>query len=235
MHGGEQQARVGDERTVLRPAGSPMVAVADEPDATQAGRPKAGTRFLLWIDAVGGYLVCLGDHISIGQPAGWHVDVPIMADLSRLHAWIEREGEGYLLRAVRPAMINRRAVPEVAVLADRDEIALGQGTRLRFRQPTPLSRTARIDIESPHRLALAADAVLLIAETCIIGRAASSHVVAPEWSREFVLFRQGDELWCRTACEFEVDGQPCRDRARLTLSSRIRGEGFSLALEPVVS
>jgi hypothetical protein len=50
-----------------------------------------------------------------------------------------------------------------------------------------------------------------------------------------MLYRQGDELWCRTAGDFEIDGQPCRDRGRLSSSSRIRAEGVSLALEPLSS
>src|SRR5205823_5463368 len=51
----------------------------DEP----AGAPPK--RFLLWIDGIGGYLVCLGAHVSFGQVAGdGQVDVPLLADVSRL-------------------------------------------------------------------------------------------------------------------------------------------------------
>jgi hypothetical protein len=177
----------------------------------------------------------MGDRVSIGQPAGWHVDVPIMADLSRLHAWIERDGEGYLLRAVRPAAVNGHSVREKSVLADESEIVLGVGVRLKFRRPTPLSTTARLELASAHRLSLPTEAVLLMAETLIVGPKTGSHVVAPGWTREVVVYRQGEELWCRTPGGFEVDGQSCQDRARVTLSSRVRGEGFSLALEPLDS
>lgn len=50
---------------------------------------QAGPRFLLWVDGVGGYLVCLADEVVIGQaiPHGG-ADVPIQGDLSRLHATI---------------------------------------------------------------------------------------------------------------------------------------------------
>src|SRR3954467_9411165 len=41
-------------------------------------------RALLWIDAVGGFLVCLDDTISIGQPSpGESIALPILADVSR--------------------------------------------------------------------------------------------------------------------------------------------------------
>ncbi len=222
--------------TVVRGPGGPRIDAAGSPAPPEApDQADRGQRFLLWIDGVGGYLVCLGDRVSLGQPAGWHVDVPIMADLSRLHAWIERDGEGYLLRSARPATVNGRPVQEKAVLADNAEIVLGQAVRLRFRQPSPLSTTARLDLASSHRLSVPAETVLLMSDTCIIGPAAASHVVARGWGRDVVLFRQGDELWCRTAGDFEIDGQPCRDRGRLSSSSRIRAEGVSLALEPLSS
>jgi hypothetical protein len=47
---------------------------------------KRSPRFMLWIDAVGGYLVCLGDEVTIGQAVpNNRVDVPIQADISRKH------------------------------------------------------------------------------------------------------------------------------------------------------
>jgi hypothetical protein len=224
-----------DIRTVIRPPNTPPVL--DEAETPQQGNGPSdeSPRFLLWIDGVGGYLVCLGNRISLGQPAGWHVDVPIMADLSRLHAWIERDVEGYLLRAVRPASVNGCAVREKAVLGPESEIMLGQGVRLRFCRPNPLSTTARLELSSPHRLSLPAEAVILMADTFIIGPSPAAHVVAPEWTRELVFYRQGADLWCRTTGDFDVDGQVTSDRARVGLSSRVRGDGFSLALEPLGS
>jgi tetratricopeptide (TPR) repeat protein len=224
-----------DARTVIRPTGMPLVASDAEtpPDAMRSER--SGERFLCWIDGVGGYLVCLGDRVSLGQPAGWHVDIPIMADLSRLHAWIERDGEGYLFRAVRPASVNGMPVREKSVLGDDCEILMGQGMRIRFRRPNPLSATARLELTSSHRLSLPADAVVLMAETFIIGPTAGAHVPAPEWKHEVVLYRQAESLWCRAAGDFEVDGQSYSNRARISSTSRVRGEGFSLAFEPLQS
>src|SRR5215467_12503460 len=34
-----------------------------------AGPPKFPDRLLLWVDAVGSYLVCMGDEVALGQPA----------------------------------------------------------------------------------------------------------------------------------------------------------------------
>ncbi len=72
-----------------------------------AGEPGPQGRFLLWVDAVGGYLVCLDDQIILGR-AGHdsHADVPLMGDLSRNHATLVRDGDGYILCARQPTFLN---------------------------------------------------------------------------------------------------------------------------------
>ena len=67
----------------------------------EAAGPKG--RFLLWVDAVGGYLVCLDDRIVLGRAGpDSPADVPLMGDLSRNHATLIRNGEGYVLQAHQP-------------------------------------------------------------------------------------------------------------------------------------
>ncbi len=200
-------------------------------------RPMARTdagpqgRFLLWADAVGGYLVCLDDQIVLGR-AGHdsQADVPLMGDLSRNHATLVRDGDGYVLKAYQSTFVNGRQV-ESATLRDGDVIRLGSTVELEFRQPSPVSATARLMIMSRHRLPLAVDGVLLMAETCIIGASPQAHIPAPGLSEPVVLYRQGSALWCRASGGFEVDGRPCAARAPLTLQSSILGDGFSFSLE----
>ena len=129
-------------------------------------------RFLLWVDAVGGYLVCLDDRIVLGRAGpDSHADIPLMGDLSRNHATLVRNGEGYLLQAHHASFVNGKPVVDQAVLHDGDVIRLGSTVELEFRQPSPVSATARLSIVSRHRLPLAVDGVLLMAETCIVGEA----------------------------------------------------------------
>jgi len=45
------------------------------------------------------------------------------------------------------------------------------------------------------------------------------------------LYRHDEELYCRTAGNFKIDGVVCKDRGRITRDSHITGEGFSLKLE----
>ncbi len=133
-------------------------------------------RFMLWIDSVGGYWVCLAEEVVLGQPVGG-VDVPILGDLSKRHARIRRDGEAYLVEALRPVRVAGQPVDGVATLQDRARILLGDRVELRFRKPHPLSATARLEFSSGHRTQPSSDAVLLMAETCVWARSRQSHGV----------------------------------------------------------
>ena len=186
---------------------------------------------MLWVDAVGGYWVCLGDELIVGQPGG--ADIPILADISSRHACIRRDGEGYLIDAFREVRVGGRKVQATELLADGCRIEIGRGVTLQIRRPHPLSLTARLDFLSRHRTQPPADAVLLLADSCVLGPKPQSHVVCRDWTREVILFRHDAELYCHTAGRFEIDGVACRNRGRLQANSRVSGEGFSFTLEPV--
>ena len=202
-------------------------------DASASG-PRG--RFLLWLDAVGGYLVCLDNEVVLGR-AGTDAlaDVPLLGDLSRQHATLVRDGEGYVIRAIKPTFINGREVVTAAPLKNGDVIRLGSTVELEFAQPSPVSATARLRVVSRHRLPLAVDGVILMAETCIVGESRQAHIPAPGLEQSVVLYRQGAALWCRAPGSFEVDGRPASARAPLTLQSSVLGEGFSFSLEPLGS
>jgi hypothetical protein len=216
-----------------RPSMPPRISVPQRPLArVEAAGPKG--RFLLWVDAVGGYLVCLDDRIVLGRAGPEsHADVPLMGDLSRNHATLIRNGDGYVLQAHHASFINGKPVCDQTVLHDGDVIRLGSTVELEFRQPSPVSATARLLIVSRHRLPLAVDGVLLMADTCIVGEAASAHIPAPALKDPVVLYRQAGALWCRAVGAFDVDGRTCASRAPLTLQSSVLGDGFSFSLEPL--
>jgi len=191
-------------------------------------------RFLLWVDAVGGYWVCLGDEVTLGQPGfASRADVPILGDLSARHARIRRDGEGYLIEAFREVHVDGRPVEHLALLADGSKIQLGGSVRLVFRRPHALSATARLDFASHHRTQPSVDAILLMADSCVLGPRRHSHVVCPDWPADVVLFRQEKDLYLRSSGAFEVDGVRCRGAERICRTSRVVGGHFSLSLEPI--
>src|SRR5947207_1578242 len=97
-------------------------------------------RLLVWVDSVGGYLVCLRDEVVLGQPAtGANPDVPIMGDLSRRQAIIRREREAYTIEPVRKVRLDGKVLEGRAALWDGSVVELGEGVKVRFRRPHPLS------------------------------------------------------------------------------------------------
>jgi hypothetical protein len=214
-----------------------MIQIAD----TFWGRFSMGSRglphsqrLMLWIDAVGGYWVCLGETITIGQPDRQAAaDVPILGDLSSCHARLRRDGEGFLIEAVREVAVDGRPVRDVGWPHDGSQIQLGDSVRLVFRRPHALSGTVRLDFLSRHRTQPSADAVLWMADSCILGPARHCHVICRNWTREVVLYRDGEELYCRTGGAWEIDGARCEGRGRITRNSRVQGDDFSFNLEAI--
>jgi hypothetical protein len=170
----------------------------------------------------------------LGQAAASaKVDVPILGDLSGRHARIRRDGEGYLIEALREVYVDGRRVEHTALLGHACKVQLGDAVRLGFRRPHALSATARLDFLSRHRTEPTVDAVLLMADTCVLGPKPHSHVVCRDWPSEVVLYRQEGELFLRSPGVLEVDGARVRDRGLLGCSSRVVGSHFSLSLEPL--
>ncbi|MDZ4821605.1 MAG: FHA domain-containing protein [Planctomycetota bacterium] len=207
-------------------------------------------RFLLWIDGVGGYLACLSDSVTLGQPGGpvapsdrlgnvagsaATVDVPILGDLSHRHATISRSGEGYTIQPLRAVQINDRPIEQTTMLHDGDNIRLGNSVVYRFRVPHPLSQTARLDPISYHRTQPTTKGILLMAESCILGPASNSQVICPRWTGEVVLFRQppgsAAPLGCRTSQPYSIDGKVAASRAAVQFNSQISGSDFAFGLE----
>lgn len=194
--------------------------------------PQASPRFWLWIDGVGGYLVCEAEAVTLGQPVpGGAVDIPILGDISRRHAVIRRDGESYVIEPLRELCVGGKVVSRPSTLGHDVQIDLGGGVQLRFRRPHPYSMTARLDMLSPHRTHPSADGIVLLAEACVIGPGTNCHVQCREWSGDLVLYRQAGGLYCRRPGVWQVDGRAACDRAKLTRCSRVAGRDFSLTLE----
>jgi hypothetical protein len=209
-----------------RPAGLPSTTDQPCPDPIPQ-------RYLLWIDGVGGYLVCMGSRITLGQATPEaNVDVPLFADVSRLHATLTRDNEGYMLEGVRSVQVNGEPVKKV-LLRPNDRIKLGGGCHLQFRQPAPVSTSARLDITSGHRLPLTVNAVLLMADTLLLGPGSHVHVEMPDCKQMIVLYRHKDALGIRCPGEFMLNGERCRERSLLGGHATVTGEDFALAIETI--
>jgi hypothetical protein len=191
-------------------------------------------RAILWVDAVGGFLACLDDAVVLGQPAaGEHIAVPILADLSRRHAVIRRDAGAYVIEPLQRTLIDGREITSPYVLADNQLIQLGDNVRIRFTKPHALSTTARLTIESHHKSQPSADAVLLMADSCVLGPNRHCHVRCREWQKDVVIYRQDDQLFCRASEPVTIYGVAASGESEIRSGMRVEGEEFSFTWEDV--
>ncbi|HVS39128.1 MAG TPA: FHA domain-containing protein, partial [Gemmataceae bacterium] len=232
QHTEARKAR-GHAWKVIEPVTIAHVAAAPTPPTAAPAAPTGlPDRFLLWIDGVGGYLVCLGVRVNFGQAApGSAVDVPLVADVSRMHATLTRDGEGYVVEATRAVAVNGKPTTR-ALLRPGDRVTLGASCQLRFRQPAPPSATARLDLVSGHRLPLGVDGIVVMAETLILGAGSQVHVPVPDMKEPVVFFRHKDGLGLRHAGGLTVNGQKVPERTVLGPRAQVCGDDFAFAVEP---
>ncbi|MBX9579564.1 MAG: hypothetical protein K2X87_04580, partial [Gemmataceae bacterium] len=230
------------------PYGGPAPAA----DATPNGRPADSgggvpRRFLLWVDGVGGYLVCTGNRVTFGQAVvgGGPVDVPLFAEVSRVHAEVTRDGEGYLIEAGRSAVAaGATASPRAvrvndaeavrAVLAPGDRVTLGPTCQFVFGRPVGVSGTACLRLTSGHRLTPLVEGVLLMANELILGPGPDAHVVVPDAPGRVLVYRSRDGLGVRVPDgRFKVNDRPFSDRAPLPLPAGVETDTLTFSVEPV--
>ena len=191
-------------------------------------------RALLWVDAVGGFLMCFDECVVLGQPsAGDTIAVPILADLSRRHAAIRREGGAYILEPMQRTFVDGREITAPSVLTENQLIQLGDNVRIRFTKPHALSATARLTIESHHKTQPSADAILLMADSSVLGPNKHCHVRCREWQRDLVVFRRDDRLFCRASEPLTIDGVVRTGENEMQPGARVEGDDFSFTWETV--
>ena len=189
--------------------------------------------FALWIDGVGGYLVCLSHRLTLGQSlVETPVDIALLADVSRHHATIQRDPEGYFLEAVRKVQINGQAIDK-ALLRNGDRITLGSSCQVQFWQPVPVSTSARLDMVSGHRFAEPVQAVILMADTLVIGPESQSHIQVHDMTQPLILYRSKSGLAARWPGNLQINGQTHQERGPLDPGATLSNEQISLTLERV--
>ena len=105
--------------------------------------------------------------------------------------------------------------------------------QLLFRQPVPVSASARLDLASGHRLPLTVDGVLLMADTLVLGPGPQAHVPMPDLQQPVVLYRHQEGLAVRYGGNLYVEGRRCHERAELGRHATVTGDDFAFAIEPV--
>lgn len=190
-------------------------------------------RYVLWIDGVGAWQVCVGDSFLIGGPTLEHesADICLMANLSRRHATLSRNNEEWFIQPHGPVVVSGRTASDRALLKTGDQIQLGDRVRLGFRIPNVLSGSAVIDFESQHRPAQSVNGIILMTDTCLLGPRRDHHVCCADWSDLVVLFRQDGQLRCRSKMALKVNDTRVRDSAVLHDGAIVSGDDLRFRIE----
>jgi hypothetical protein len=219
--------RPGSTAEIFLPAGAPL--------------PR---QLLLWVDGVGGYLVCLRSSITIGQAtADTLPDIPLFAPIGGLHATISRDADGgYILESGRETSINGTATQK-SVLRPGDRVTLGNSCQFLFHRPSATSNTTRLEIVSGHRLPWAVDGVILMDQTLILGTCEQVHIPLPVPYEDdpdivvetvkLILHRAKEGLALKCGGKFRVDSRPCEGKAELPLPANIQTDRYTFTIEPV--
>jgi hypothetical protein len=190
-------------------------------------------RYMLWIDGVGAWQICVGSRFLIGGPTleGTSPDICLMANLSRRHATLQRNGEDWFIHPYHSTVVSGRSVASPTLLRTGDAICLAERVRLGFRIPSILSGSAMIDFESHHRPNHSVNGIILMTDSVLLGPRKDHHVCCTDWPELVVIYRQDGQLRCRSKAAMSVNGDRVRDSAVLHDGAIVSGEDFRFRIE----
>ena len=190
--------------------------------------------FLIWVDGVGGYLVCSAEENRIGQAIPeTDVSIPVRGDIDRAHVSIRSIDNSHLLTPLGAVVVDGQLVSKSLLLTSELVFRMGDLVEMRYRRPHPYSSTAVLDFESRHRTFPWSDAVLLAGDSIVLGPEKRNHIVCSRWTEEIVLYRRSGQWFCKSKSPLVVDGIKQINSRPLSGSSRIESAEVSFSLEVV--
>jgi hypothetical protein len=132
------------------------------------------TRWRLWVDGSGGYLLLTGTRWTVGGVSDQSLaEIRVRADWPRLAGRIEREAGDYFWcdRYVKGSIPTARVLQPPS-----GTLPVPGSASLTITQPSPLTATAVLDLKPPHRFDEHVDRVILVDHTLLIGDSAECHI-----------------------------------------------------------
>jgi hypothetical protein len=206
----------------------------------QSRNALASGSWMLWIDSVGGFQLLEGDRFTLGGLGGQDpADIAVRSAWRRHVGTLQRIDDDFWMTAAGDSSQQRQHVSwdQPLPLPSR-EPALNSEPQLRLQKPSPLSRTAVLTLDPPHRFVTPVDAILLVDATVLIGQARNHHIRTPQYAGDtLVMSKRGDQWRITHAGGVPlpmIDGQTVefdslvmtlrREQRKPQLSDRLRGE-----------
>jgi hypothetical protein len=70
-----------------------------------------------------------------------------------------------------------------------------------------------------------------MADSIVLGPGRHSHVCCRDWKGDVVIFRQGEQLHCRSDRPLSINGESPRGAAELLSGARVEGDEFAFTWE----
>lgn len=128
------------------------------------------SRWRLWIDGCGGYLLITGTEWNVGGlNGGSDVDICVQADWPRFAGQISRRGADYFWQ-------GQSSRNEKTLLGDGSQIPIQGSALMTLGKPSQLSDTAVLSLHGPHRFDQHVDGIVLVRETVLVGPGPDCHL-----------------------------------------------------------
>ncbi|WP_253161535.1 hypothetical protein [Stieleria tagensis] len=150
------------------------------------------TAWRLWIDRCGGFGLVVDGAVSLGgaRPSGG-ATVQVRSDWRRLEGRLTRRSGDYFWSSQSDD--GQFSADEQLVRSGSELPVVGSAT-VRLHQPSPLSGSAVLALDPPHRFDCHVDQVLLVDQTVLIGPDPGNHIRCVGLDANAVLiFRDG--IW----------------------------------------
>lgn len=211
------------------------------PELPEATPTPTDTRWRLWIDRGAGFDIWLDSRLSIGGVGGGNpADFAVRCGWPPQIAWLTRSPGGDWMAPIEdptmssfqtPGHSHRERLPQ-PLQADQtlDFPWLPATLRasgfpvIRYHRPSPLSRSAVLNVAPPHRTVAPTDGLIWMDQTLLIGPEPYNHARAPGLSsQQWVLFRRADRWWIRNQ---SLTPQP------FPVGERWQAEDWAMTLQP---
>lgn len=210
----------GDAHSATLP-GSDAPWAKQPPEARPDSPP--GSRWLLWVDGVGTFLVLTKDRISVGRlGASARPEIALSADISGHHAEILRVEEDYFIVASQGHLKVGGRPMQRKLLSSDDSIELTPRCRLSFHLPTPLSSTAILSLHNGQRIEGDVRKIVLLKEHLILAPRGKGHIETRGSTGKIVLSREPRGLVCRAPDDILLDGASAGREAVVPLGARVQ-------------
>ena len=190
-----------------------MSGIKPQPKAPQS----PVSRWRLWVDGCGGYLLMTGVRWSVGGLSrASTVDICVQADWPRLAGQISRRGADYFWQ-------GQRAADQKILLTDGTHVPVDGSALMTLGKPSQLSDTAVLSLNGPHRFDQHVDGVVLVRETILVGPGSDCHLRCRDASDRVVLQLKGNQWYAKAGL--------LGDFQRLEVGSRVVLQSLAMTLE----